>query len=92
MKRLQPVALNHDYYSRCASWGILLLSHPALETPRLLAPVFPDRYAAELYCAVCPLVDGAIEAGAEAALELAGEIAEFHREWDETQDGVSYPT
>ena len=91
MTRIQPIALNHDYYSG-GSWGSLVLSHPASGSPRLLAPVFPDRYAAELFGAVCKLVDGAIEAAADAALELAGEITEFHRQWDETQDGLRYPT
>jgi hypothetical protein len=90
VRRLQPVALNHDHYST-GPWGAAARSD-SNQLTQLLAPVFPDRYAAELFCAVCHLVADPVDASAGAALDLAQEIADFHRAWEETQDGLEYLT
>lgn len=89
MKRLVPVALNSDAYSRSARFGVAVVCSWSSQYVELLAPVFSEKYAAEVFCAVHPQV---IPGNSDGEIALAREIAEFQARFDQAHDGIVYPT
>lgn len=99
MSTLRPVALNSDIRSRYAQFAVAEFSdatllnahHPHSHHPvELFAPVFPNKYAADVFCLVYPKVD--IPATSNDEITLARQIEEFQERFEGACDGLNYPT
>ena len=89
--RLTPIALNHSYYTS-GDFAVALVDNYAGTIQQLYAPVFSNKYEAEVFALRLPFAE--LEEGPEAELEAARALLAFIKDFDERYDGVDsrYPT
>lgn len=93
MNNPEVVAINTHFYGGSGPWAVAVSNYPIGAGYRqLYAPVFREKFPAEVFAEVVCLPCGQVE-DAEGELRLAREVEKFINEWDDAHgDDAVYPT